>query len=87
MPQLLLTIIKKAQEAGHVHNQSSPESLYEAACHIVIGIAVLWCIHNGGFDEKSIILSNLEALFDVPPEFSLINTGKSKSTGPSSQIE
>ncbi|WP_162523533.1 TetR/AcrR family transcriptional regulator [Calorimonas adulescens] len=76
--QLLLPIIKKAQEAGHVRNQSSPESLYEATCHIVIGIAVMWCIHNGGFDEKSIILSNLEALFDVPPEFSLINTTHGK---------
>ncbi|HWR23442.1 MAG TPA: TetR/AcrR family transcriptional regulator [Feifaniaceae bacterium] len=70
--ELLVGIIKKGQEEGQFHTRSAPHSVYVNIINIILGIAVQWCIHGGGFDEKQAIRDSVESLLSVKEEYAAL---------------
>lgn len=68
LTKIVVTIIKKGQEAGQIRNNSNPEDLYRASAYSFLGQEVIWCIKNGKFDWKKEIRKALENIYDVAPE-------------------
>ncbi len=60
-----VAIIKKGQEEGHFNNSSDAEEIYSVIKNTIIGIAVIWCIEKGSFDEKEAIRKALISILDV----------------------
>jgi AcrR family transcriptional regulator len=68
LSQIAVPIIKKAQEAGQIRNQSQAEDLYRASIHTIYGYDVMWCIKKGSFDKLEYTRRALENVYDVAPE-------------------
>lgn len=47
LTELVVTIIRKAQESGEILNTDPPENLYAALAYLFVGHEVMWCIRNG----------------------------------------
>jgi len=65
LQNLYIGIIRKDQESGQFRNISDPFELYISFKHIILGIAVAWCIKNGSFDEIDRVRTNAAALLQV----------------------
>jgi hypothetical protein len=65
LQNLYIGIIRKGQELGQFRNTSDPVELYNSFRHIILGIAVEWCIKNGSFDEKERVIRSVAALLQV----------------------
>lgn len=62
---LIVPIVKKAQERGEIRNQSDPLIMTLCSQDLIVGIANRWCASKGAFDEKAEIKRGFEALYDV----------------------
>jgi len=62
---LIIPIVKKAQEKGEIRNQSDPLTLSLCSQDLILGIANRWCASKGSFDEKAEIKRGFETLYDV----------------------
>lgn len=68
---LIINIIKKGQATGQFKNSKNPVDLYHNMRNSIIGIAAVWCMKNGSFDEEEEIRQTLITLFQ--PDESLIS--------------
>lgn len=64
MKQVIVPLIKQAQEAGEIRNMTSPEELGDAAVCMQWGNMYLWCISNGSFDRVAAFERMLNTLYD-----------------------
>lgn len=69
LTEVMVGIIRRAQESGQVRNPSPAERLYDAASHMFSGYELMWCIHDGKTNWRGDLLASLEAMFDVPEEW------------------
>lgn len=60
-----ISIIKKAQESGEIHNSSEPMALFHSCIIQAMGSTVQWCISGGAFDLKNAIRGAFEVCLDV----------------------
>lgn len=58
-------LIREGQKSGEIKNNSNAESLFESICYKIIGIAVVWCIKDGSFDEKELIRKHFNTLLGL----------------------
>lgn len=63
--KIMQSIIALGQQTGQFQNTSSPKALIEIIRNTVLGIAVLWCIDGGNYDEKLAIKNSLLSLLCV----------------------
>ncbi|OPJ58018.1 TetR/AcrR family transcriptional regulator [Clostridium oryzae] len=68
LTRIAVPIIKRAQEAGEIRNQSPAEELYRASIFTIYGYDVMWCIKKGSFDKLDYTKRALENIYDVAPE-------------------
>ncbi len=67
LTKMAIALIKKAQEAGQVRNQSPAEQLYRASAYAFTGYETMWCIKKGGFDRLKHVRLAMENIYDVDP--------------------
>jgi hypothetical protein len=63
MKELLLPLIKQAQDKGEILNMLDPEQLCNAAVMMHWGNLFMWCISNGALERSDSIKKALEALY------------------------
>jgi AcrR family transcriptional regulator len=63
--EIIQGIINIGQKTGQFKNISDPKDLFENIRSTIVGIAVLWCIDGGSYDEKQVIRNNLISLLCV----------------------
>lgn len=68
LAQIAIPIVKKAQEAGQIRNQSPAEDLYRASVFTIYGYDLMWSIKKGSFDKLEATKKALENIYDVAPE-------------------
>lgn len=62
-------LIANCQRQGLIRNRNKPEDIVALGIRIAVGAAYAWCLTGGGFDLRSVAISEHETLYDVPPEF------------------
>ena len=62
---LMQSIIALGQQTGQFQNTSDPKALMENIRSAIVGIAVLWCIDGGSYDEKLAIKNSTLSLLCV----------------------
>ena len=67
--RVMVALVKRAQKAGQIRNQSKAEELYENSIYLSFGYGVNWCMENGSFDLLAEFRRALENMYDVAPEF------------------
>jgi hypothetical protein len=52
---VMISIIKKAKEAGQIQNPASADELFDTLVYLLDGVSFIWATKGGGFDpvEKS----------------------------------
>ena len=60
-------LIKRAQEAHQIKNQSDPEKLYMACAKMSFGYGVIWCLENGQEDLLQDFRTGLIQVLQVDP--------------------
>lgn len=73
---IAVTIIKKAQKAGQIRNQSPAEQLYRASAYAFMGYETIWCIKKGSFDRLKHVRYAMENIYDVDPSLRRDNSDK-----------
>jgi AcrR family transcriptional regulator len=63
MKELLLPLIKQAQDNGEILNTLNPEQLCDAAEMMHWGNLFMWCFSNGALERTTSIKKALEALY------------------------
>jgi len=61
-------IIKKAQAAGEIRNQSAPDALVAISFGLLFNAVFHWSMHGGTYDLRVAARAMLEAAFDVRPD-------------------
>lgn len=69
LTEVMVGIIRRAQESGQVCNPSPAERLYDAASHMFSGYELIWCIRDGKTNWRDDLLASLEAMFMVPDQW------------------
>lgn len=64
----IMDIIVKGQHEGQFLNTSSPLEIYHNFRNIIIGIAAVWCMKQGSFDEEDEIHRSLSQLLQARSE-------------------
>ncbi|WP_367297911.1 TetR/AcrR family transcriptional regulator [Loigolactobacillus coryniformis] len=67
---ICIELITQAQATGQVRTRQRPKNLFITSAFLFTGYEVYWAIKNDDFDQIKNVLSSLEVLFDVAPEFS-----------------
>lgn len=67
--KMLTAIIRSAQNANQMRNQSNPESLAEALSYAMRGIIVTWAIEDGTLDLCEEARKMISALIDPMPGY------------------
>ena len=62
-------LIRNCREQGIIRNRNKPEDIVTLGVRIAIGAAYEWCRSGGAFDLRDTAFSELETLYDVPPEY------------------
>ncbi len=62
-------LIANCQRQGLIRNKNRPEDIVALGIRIAVGAAYAWCLTGGGFDLRSVAISEHETLYDVPAEF------------------
>lgn len=65
LTRMAVSIIKKAQKAGQIRNQSPAEQLYRASAYAFMGYETIWCIKKGSFDRLKHVRYSMENIYDV----------------------
>ncbi|MCR3921532.1 MAG: TetR/AcrR family transcriptional regulator [Firmicutes bacterium] len=68
LTKIAVILIEKAQQAGEIRNQSSPEQLYRASAYAYMGYEFTWCVKKGNFNRMKYIRNAMENIYDVAPE-------------------
>lgn len=68
LTNVMVAIIKKAQGAGQIRNQSDALNLYKASAYAFLGYEVTWCIKKGNFEWLKELRTSMEHIYDVAPE-------------------
>lgn len=71
--ELCIDLITKAQMAKQIKNQKPAKNLFIASSFMFTGLEALWSMKKGGFERKENMMVTLETMFDVAPEFSMLN--------------
>ncbi len=69
LDKTFIAIIKNAQKAGQIRNPKPADELYRAVGYSYIGLEVFWCIYKDEFDRDNAVMSTLETIFDVDPDY------------------
>ena len=65
----MVSLFKKAQEAGQIHNPGNAEALYFACVHLSFGYGVVWCLNNGSSDLLADFRNALETVCQVDEKY------------------
>jgi len=57
----MITLIKRAKNAGQIRNPAPEEILYDAMVYLMDGIGVIWAAENGSYD----VLEESRKAFDA----------------------
>lgn len=68
MCNMVVPIIKRAQDEGEIRNLTDPEELMQAAYSMINGIAFLWSADRGSYDISEKLRAMMETLYDVRPD-------------------
>ena len=76
LTKMAVILIRKAQEAGQIRNQSPAEQLYRASAYAFLGYETTWCIKKGSFDKLKYVRYAMENIYDVDPSLRKYNCDK-----------
>ncbi len=62
---ICITLIDEAQKSGEINNNSKPENIFDVIANLIIGIAIIWSIKKGSFDEKLEIKKQFNTLLGL----------------------
>lgn len=71
---LCIGLIEKAQKSGQILNPQNAQNLFMSSSFMFTGFEVFWGIKKGSFDRQQAVITALETVFNVAPEFSLQET-------------
>lgn len=71
LKNIVVILIRKAQESGQIHNMADAEELYAICTNLCFGCAIKWCMGIEEREIEEVFLNNISIALQVDEKFML----------------